>query len=332
MRLSLALCLVAASAFALPHTLPDPPAPPTPVYVDGGQLTVTCTNCSGGSGTSAPTIDGGILGSLGWIDGGELGATVRNFPSGFNQNNLQAQWVIVDGGVSVQNFPAQWVIIDGGTTISNSLNIGSGLVTLDGGISTALQGGTWTDRMVGNAGAAFDAPINGSAPANVVVAGVQLQNAQPSAGTNGQVAAPTAALDHVLYVRQGGPVRFSCGIESGSSSYAQCQAGPGAGLKLYVTDITMTSMTMNGGNFNLGSGSGTNCGTGTTAIFPQGATGQRFPYPAGVNDGGIGGNNLVPLSLQFETPIATADAGDALCIKCVTTNTCTGNIQGYIAP
>ena len=117
--------------------------------LQAGPFSVSCTNCSGGGGSSsALTVDGGRLGAVDWIDGGWINATVSNFPAMWPQ----LQWVGIDGGttaaitnfpanlltdggvVNVGNFPAapaQWQVIDGGYV--NVLALPA--VVLDGGVN-----------------------------------------------------------------------------------------------------------------------------------------------------------------------------------------------------
>lgn len=66
--------------------------------------------------------------------------------------------------------------------------------------------------------------------------------------------------------------RWSCnsGVTT-STTLTECQATPGTGLSLYITDITMSASAAATTNSNeqlaLKYGSGTNCGTGTTTVY-----------------------------------------------------------------
>jgi hypothetical protein len=178
--------------------------------------------------------------------------------------------------------------------------------------------------IVGNTNAAIDAANNGTAPANVLVGGWQLQSgATATAGTAGQVGSPVASLDHVPYARLGGPVVWNCSLDNIGATLTQCQAVGGAGLKYYITDIEIESTTATAGLFLVRYGTGTNCGTGTTSLFPGAATVPRFSYPANTAAN--------PSVFHFLSPIPTA-AAQEICIICTATNTCTVHMTGYTAP
>ena len=189
-------------------------------------------------------------------------------------------------------------------------------------IGAVTQSGTWTSRTTGNAGGAVDAANNGTAPANVWVAGVQLRDTTTAtAGTVGQVGSPVASLDHVLYVRNGGPVVWQCGLDAIGATLTQCQAAAGAGTSLYVTGWISQSTTTTAGQMTLESGTGTNCGTGTATLLAATAT-ARFSSPANTSPPAV-----VNLPVPLKLPAATA-----LCVLGVATNTTSIQIFGYTAP
>lgn len=184
-----------------------------------------------------------------------------------------------------------------------------------------------TIRVQGNVGGVMDAANNASAPANVLVAGFEAAtqgSTQPTAATAGNVRRAVISTDGALYVRQGGPVNFTCSADNIGNTLTQLTgcAGAGAGLKYYITDIIAQSTTSTGGQWLLRTGTGTNCGTGTASILPSAATAARFSAPA---------NTSAATSINFVTPIATA-ANVQVCVLGVGTNTTTIQINGYIAP
>ena len=118
--------------------------------LQAGPFSVSCTNCSGGGGSSsALTVDGGRLGAVDWIDGGWINATVSNFPAmwpqlqwvGVDSGTVDARVtslpaVVLDGGVNVSSLPA--VVIDGGINISSLP-----AVVIDGGVSVSNFPAQW---------------------------------------------------------------------------------------------------------------------------------------------------------------------------------------------
>lgn len=115
---------------------------------------------------------------------------------------------------------------------------------------------------------------------------------------------------------------FRCGFNGIAATLTQCQAAPGAGLKLYITRLHIQTTTTTSGTYALQYGTGTNCGTGTTALFPMTATGDRYNAP-------ITSQSMA--ALAFDPPISGA-ANTALCVIGVATNTVKGQISGFIAP
>src|SRR6185312_204250 len=106
------------------------------------------------------------------------------------------------------------------------------------------QGGTWTDRIVGNAGGALDSANNTAAPANVIADGFETAtqtSTQPSAATAGNMRRGIARTDGAIYTAPHGPVIWSCGLNSIGTTLTQCQAAPGASLRLYITDVITQS-------------------------------------------------------------------------------------------
>ncbi len=187
-------------------------------------------------------------------------------------------------------------------------------------IGAITQSGNWTDRVVGNVGGVLDAANNAAAPANVLVAGVQLQSgATATAGTAGQVGSPVAGLDHVLYARIGGPVTWSWFVEA-VPVMTQCRAAPAAGIRAYVTSMACSNEAATANNIDVTSGTGANCATGTTALT------HKFT-------GGTLATTTSPFVIQhtFSSPL-TPTAANAVCVRpsAATAFGCT--LTGYDAP
>ena len=201
-------------------------------------------------------------------------------------------------------------------------------------LSTDLAGSARNDiTKVGgtatvNGGLAGSLSVGGTAATNAAITqkpllmGVEAQSGQPAAATTANQRQLVGSLDGALYVRPGGPVPWACSLDNIGTTLTQCQAAPGASLKLYVTNIVVASTTATAGLFLIRYGTGANCGTGTTSLFPSAATVVRLGYPA---------NTLVPTNISLQTPVS-APANNAICIVCVVTNTCTVQLTGYTAP
>lgn len=180
------------------------------VVTDGGALTVTCPDgtCSGGGGggSSTITVDGGVLGSVTWIDGGYINATILGTPT-------------IQGTVSVSNFPAQYpgmVSIDGGSAagtlgvnvnntvgvtqstspwvVSGATNIGTSTATtprvsVASDSSIVLNGGTLA-TITGS----VVLPTGASTSANQTTLGNQTSKINDGTNTAAVKAASTAAI------------------------------------------------------------------------------------------------------------------------------------------
>lgn len=178
--------------------------------------------------------------------------------------------------------------------------------------------------ITGNAGAAIDAANNSSAPANVVVPGYETAtqtSTQPTAATAGNVRRPVMSTDGATYVRNGGPVNWSCDLNAIGTTLTQCQAAPGAGLRLYITNIVAQSNTATDGLWTIRFGTGTNCGTGTGNLL-FGSASALVCAPR---------NTTLPVVMPFNTPISVT-AANAVCVLGVVTNTTNIHIDGYTAP
>lgn len=175
-------------------------------------------------------------------------------------------------------------------------------------------------RTTGNGGAIFDAPNNGTAPAQVTVIGAQLQSsATATAGTAGQVGNVVAGLDHVLFSRFGGPVSWSCFVEAVTVT-TQCQAAPAAGLKLYVTGIECSNEAATVQGIDVVYGTGVNCVTVTTALthkFQMGTLATTTsPIVVGAN---------------FQSPLQPA-AANAICLRPTAATAFGCTLTGFTAP
>lgn len=156
---------------------------------------------------------------------------------------------------------------------------------------------------------------------NPILVGVEAISSQPTAATTGNQRRIIAALDGALYMRPGGPILWSCGLTAIGTTLTQCQAAPGASLKLYITDVVSQSNTSTAGLFTLRFGTGSNCVTGTgNLIF--GSASALMASPA---------NTVAVNHFHLTTPIAVT-ANNAICVLGVATNTTNIQINGYTAP
>ena len=178
-----------------------------------------------------------------------------------------------------------------------------------------------TVHAVGNAGVAFDGATAATIPAGAIFEGGVGKSAQPTAVSDGQMVGALRSLDGAAYVKFGGPITWSCGLNAVGTTLTQCQAAPGAGLSLYITDILTQSTTTTSGLWTLRYGTGANCGTGTGNIFANVATASLANAA----------NTLVAPVRSFLTPIKIP-ANNALCALGVATNTTNITIMGFTAP
>jgi hypothetical protein len=194
------------------------------------------------------------------------------------------------------------------------------------GGSAVVTAATGVQRIgiAGNANAAIDAANNAAAPANVLVGGFEAAtqtSTQPTAATAGNVRRGVISTDGSFYTRPHGPVIWSCGLNAIGTTLTQCQAAPGAGLRLYITDVVSQSNTATAGLFTIRFGTGTNCGTGTGNLFYNSAS-ALMASPA---------NTVAVNHFHLTVPIAVT-ANNAICVLGVATNTTNIQINGYTAP
>lgn len=258
--------------------------------------------------------------------GVDIGDVTINNTSGGGAVNVQ------DGGnsITVDNagtFATQssqsgtWTVQPGNTANTTAWKVdGSAVIQPVSGTVTANQGGNWTTRVVGNAGAIFDAPENSAAPANILLAGAQLQSgASATQGTAGQVGSVVAGLDHVLYSRFGGPVTWSC-FRNGITVTTECRAAPAAGLRLYVTSMMCSNQATTVQTLDIVHGTGVNCATGITALTHKVQFDTVPPATSPQN-----------ITQTFVSPLVPP-AANAICIRpsAATAFGCT--LTGYTAP
>lgn len=165
------------------------------------------------------------------------------------------------------------------------------------------------------------AAASGSAPTGNPLADGAVARAQgsaPSTVSAGNMTGLIADVAGRLYVSTSHPNTFSCTLNA-VTALTQCQAAPGAGLSLYVTDIVLANGSTTASNINIGSGTGTNCATTYTQASPS----ILLPTQ----------NNLLAFwTIALETPIKLA-ANTELCCKNSTGSTAFScMVNGFIAP
>lgn len=215
-------------------------------------------------------------------------------------------------------------ISDGTTTagvIVGTTALKTDLASVAGTATSTAAAGVMKVGIVGNANAAVDAANNAAAPANVLMAGVILRdNTTTTAGTVGQVGAPVAALDHVLYARPGGPTAWSCLLQAVTVT-TQCRAAPAAGIRAFVTGMTCDNQAATAQTLDVVFGTGSNCATGTTALTHK--------YQFGTN-----ATTTTPdhLNAPFSGSPLVPTAANAICVRpsAATAFGCT--LTGFDAP
>jgi hypothetical protein len=243
--------------------------------------------------------------------------------------------------LSTRTKPAdqQHAIIDSGSTTVTQASGANLHVNVDSAPTTAVtKSGTWNvDSIVGALPAGnnnvgdFDiasapnvAANNATPPGSVDAIGIEATaiGTQTSAATSGNVRRQLGALDGAQYARPFGPVVWTCALNALAATLTQCQAAPGANLRLYLTDITVQTTTTTSGTYAIQAGTGTNCATGTAALFPASGTANRFNAPITTSSAS---------NFSFTTPLIVP-ANTAVCVIGVATNTISIQLQGYTAP
>ena len=240
------------------------------------------------------------------------------------------------GGVPARVRRAHPVSDDPGVVVRN-LPAGTQMVVVDAGNITSYQGSIpWHVNLmrVADAGVVVPGidgvvPVAGAKASNTsivqhpVLISAEVRSDQPSAASSGNQRHLLADLDGALFVRPNGPVTWFCGIQALDDVLLQCQAAPGAGLKLYMTDITVqTNNPGTTGTFAVQAGQGTNCDAGTSSLYPIANTTARWAAPT---------LSVGPFGRNFTTPIE-APTNYAICVIGATTNTINVQLQGYTAP
>lgn len=238
-----------------------------------------------------------------------------------NVNQFGGSAVVTGTGAGGAGIPRVTLSNDSSLAANQSVNVAQ----IGGTNTVTAAAGVQKVGIVGNANGAIDAANNAAAPANVIVDGIEVAtqtSTQPTAATAGNVRRIVGSTDGVLFAKLGGPVQWQCNLGAIGTTLTQCQAAPGAGLRLYITDIFAVSTTTTSGLFTLRFGTGSNCGTGTGNVFFASAAAS---LPNGANNA----TSVKPWS--FLTPIAIT-ANNALCVLGVVTNTTNIMISGYTAP
>lgn len=203
------------------------------------------------------------------------------------------------------------------TTMGNGV-AGTGVQRV--AISSDNTAFTVNARATGNTGAIFDAANNGTAPAQVLVIGAQLQSsATATAGTAGQVGNVVAGLDHVLFSRFGGPVSWSCFVEAVTAT-TQCQAAPGAGLKAYVTSVSCSNEAATVQGMDVIYGTGAACVTSPVALTHKFQMGTLATT-----------TSPIVVGATFQSPLQPA-AANAICVRPTASTAFGCTLTGYTAP
>jgi hypothetical protein len=335
-----------------------PAAAPWACYVamDGGQRVLV------DQGTTPWTVAGTVTANQGtspWVVSGvgdfnnasvsptgappPASATYCGFTDGVNLQG--ARTFDTDTGAGVQNVLGSNIRISGpggsteaaagaGVTTASTLRVVlptdqtaiSVTLPANQSVNLAQVGGTATvfGGLAGTLAVGGTQANNTAISANPMLVGFEALSTQPVAATTGNIRRGISSLDGAQYVRPGGPVTWTCSLDNIAGTLTQCQAAPGAGLRLYITDIVIQSITAVSGDYLIRTGTGVDCGTGTASLLPSSAVVPRLTYPGS-------GPTGAPGKLTFTTPIA-APANTAICIICVAVNTCVVQMIGYTAP
>ena len=240
------------------------------------------------------------------------------------------------GGAPARVRRAHPPVDDPGVVVRN-LPAGTQMVVVDAGNITSYQGSIpWHVNLMRVADAGVIVPgLEGAIPIAgaqaqdttitqyPVLIGAEVQTGQPTVATTGRQRALVADVDGVIFNRFGGPVQWTCGLQNVDTAMLQCQAAPGAGLRLHLTDITaQTNGPGTTGTFSVQAGQGTNCDAGTSSLYPVANTTARWSAPT---------TTVAPFTKNWVTPPA-APANYAICVIGSATNTINIQMSGYTAP
>lgn len=183
--------------------------------------------------------------------------------------------------------------------------------------TNTVNGGLAGSQSVGGTGA-----TNAAITQNPLLIGTEVvaQAASPAIATAGNLRRLTSTNEGVLIVKTYGQIRWGCGLNNLAATLTQCQAAPGAGLTLVLTDIIVQTTTTAAGTFSVQYGTGANCVTAPGALFPISGTANRWSSPT---------ISQAPMHFQLVTPIFAA-ANNAICVIGVATNTINIQLGGYI--
>ncbi len=201
------------------------------------------------------------------------------------------------------------IAVLGSTVSSGTANV---LISHNGSVAGHVMANVGGDKT-------HDAPDGSSMP---VKTGARAVTTVPTAAAADDRVNNIADVYGAQFVRYDHPNKFQCSVDAIGTTLTQCQAAPGAGLSLYITDIIAGSTTSTAGTFLLRYGTGSNCATGTTTLFPGTGTTPRVTSPA---------NTVTPLNITFGMPYKVP-AANAVCVLGVATNTTWMVITGFIAP
>lgn len=154
-----------------------------------------------------------------------------------------------------------------------------------------------------------------SAPTTAVT-GTFWQATQPVSGpaTNAEIRASA------LVVTEGSATRWSCFVPLTTTATTQCQAAPGASLRLYVTSIACSNGAATVQGADVVYGTGTNCATGITALTHK--------LQMGTN--GLTTSPFIAAQ-QFLTPLVPPQ-NVAICVRPTAAAAFGCTLTGYTAP
>lgn len=290
-----------------------------PTTASTSAVSVRCVNTAGNAFESC-----GGTGGSGGGDGAILdGATPTTKATVFaltNSNPLAVQLVDANGSAPISNpsFLTSGLGIAIGTATSAPIGTELGLIVrnIPSGTQTISGSVTGTDTVSG------DVAHDGVDSGNPIKIGGKALTSAPAIVANGDRVNQAYDVYGVQYARNDHVNRFQCTLDAVAATLTQCQAAPGAGLSIYISDVLAGSTTTTAGQHLLRYGTGTNCGTGTTTLFPGTTATPRVSSPPTT-----AANNAYSFRNALKVP-----ANNALCVLGVATNTTWIVITGFIAP
>jgi hypothetical protein len=225
------------------------------------------------------------------------------------------------GGVGIPRMTTSndsGVILQTGANTIGALTANQSVNLTQGGGSNLISAGVLGALAIGGTGA-----NNTVIAQNPVLIGCETFNlgggTQPVSSTVGNQRRMLCSEEGSLVVTPYGANRFSCFVEAVTVT-TQCQAAPGAGLRLYITGFVASNEAATVQSLDLVQGTGANCATGLTAKTHKHQMGTVATT-----------TSPFLVSVTYHNPVILSTAS-AACVRPSAATAFGATVTGYIAP